>query len=342
MPFLRAIFWSRWSLAWAVPLIIVLLIPLAWITVQPSINKVVTSRVQNALRIPGLTLKGVEVNWRSVLLQGLVLSEGETRVMSFGDADVEFQLRKLLSGELVVSHMTVDAPYLSVGLQGPGGKTKLGGITEQLRTWLHDTPVRFESSRIVISDGSVDMVDEAAGPKPVHMAFREISLEASNFNYPDAGTALFKLDGRIQQKIEDGLIALDGDFDSASGNFDVKLNTSQVDLGALAPYYEERTAVKVTGGSVGAQLNLKYGGDTISVSGTVTLKDIVSKENTGNFFGVTMPALLEGLAVRPDGISVPIRFSIPSNGDRQVFLKSLLDNFEQGLAKQIASGLKSS
>ena len=98
----------------------------------------------------------------------------------------------------------------------------------------------------------------------------------------------------------------------------------------------------MTGGSVGAQLNLKYGGDTISVSGTVTLKDIVSKENTGNFFGVTMPALLEGLAVRPDGISVPIRFSIPSNGDRQVFLKSLLDNFEQGLAKQIASGLTSS
>ena len=119
LPFLRAIFWSRWSLTWAVPLIIVLLIPVAWITVQPSINKAVTSHVQKALKIPGLTLKGVEVNWRSILLQGLVLSEGDTRVMSFGDADVEFQIRKLLNGELVVSQMTVDAPYLSVGLQGP-------------------------------------------------------------------------------------------------------------------------------------------------------------------------------------------------------------------------------
>ena len=329
-------FWNRWTFAWAVPLLLILLIPVGWLTLQPEIQKVVTKQAQRVFNNPDLTLEGINVGWRSVFLNGLVLSSGDKRTFSFGDASVVFSLKSLTSGEFVVDKMTLETPYLLLSRSDPNDSYSLGGISEENLAQLFELPFRFDSSKIFVSEGSF-LFEDTYNDQNVMMKLKDISITAKNFSYPAPSVSTFHVEGHFDQPLEEGFLVADGQFDTATGNLEVAVAFKQVDLTVLKPYFAARSSAQVTRGTVDAEFSIKWIDNAFDLAGNILLRDIEFSGESGDFLGVSTNLIYDALVVWPDGLRIPCSVESSPQGVDESFVATLLDNIEKGLAQKLKS-----
>ncbi len=329
--------WNRWTPVWATPLLLILLIPVFWMAAKPAIEQVVVKRAQSVLGVRGVTIQGLDIGWRSVLIKGLTLAENDQKVVSVGNVTFEFDLDNLLDGEVVISRLTMDSPQFSLAGDKSGEGFTFRGLEKLDFSALGGAPVRFESSTIIMTNGSLTFSDNSMGPEPVIIELSGVDLTASNFNYPAAGTPTFQMQGKVTQPYEPGSFRITGSTDTGSGNVTLDARFDNIDLTLAAPYLKDRITVGLKGGQFDAELKVSKQNNGVETSGAFWLKDLVTTDTAGEFLGAPIPRLMDLMAVNAGGVKIPFEIDIKSGQNRGLLLEDILDALEIGLRQAVKS-----
>ncbi len=339
-PFVHGLFGTRWALAWAIPLLFLILVPVSWHVAEPIIREKAVTQVRRTLQMPGFEIGSIGVGWRSVSVSGVEAVRAETRLFSVGDASVEFSLSDLAKGQLVVDRVKVQSPYLLVKTS-ESGKMVLGGFAEKDLDFLRGSGMQVRSAAILAENASIDLVDSGTRPKPVRIGLRRVTAAVRNVSIAeDASPSVpssFEATGTILQAATDGKLSANGAIDNASGGYSMDLRAGDVDIVPLLPYYADRVTGNLTGGMVDLRVSLEVTRESVKASGVITLRDLVMKPNDGSFFGVAFNAISNAMAAAGDNLDIPFTFSVSAEALRPEIIETMLSSIEQALPQALAA-----
>ncbi|HEX6137748.1 MAG TPA: DUF748 domain-containing protein [Casimicrobiaceae bacterium] len=177
---------------------------------------------------------------------------------------------------------------------------------------------RFELERIAGS------FEDRTTATPVKLRIADARMAAENYSSVRGSRSAVELAARIGSR---GRLRLDGAFAADPFAADWRIDTSGVDLVPLRPYFEARTNVVVTSGSLGAKGRLTFaaartGTPSVSYKGDVTIGDFASLDRPASEELMRWKTLtLTGV----DTTSEPLNVAIGSIGMDGFYARVILD-----------------
>lgn len=140
-----------------------------------------------------------------------------------------------------------------------------------------DAPWSITLRKVAVDGVAADIEDRGTGPL-VKLRVPDVRLTAENVTNADTGKAVLDVAMRIGAR---GRARLHGTLANAPLVADLRVDANGIDLVPLRPYFESRTSVVVTGGSVVAKGRLVYaagraGAPRVSFKGDAAIADFAS------------------------------------------------------------------
>jgi hypothetical protein len=320
----------RWSLAWAIPLLIMLLSPIGYFVGKSLLKEVVENRVQQTLSHSGFSITGLEVGWGQILLNGIVLAQETTDLVSVKNVSVKFEPQTLVKGKLTLKQVILDSPHVHIGEEGLDLPSLLDKLFPEDQAWREEA-LSLSSAQVLVKNGSVDIIDEQVQAGPVVLRFDQLNLNVDGLSYPSAQTASVLINGRIVGVTQDGRIKGQGEFDPVDQKLTLRLQLQKVDMLTLLPYYSDHVSAHLESGTADIDLSIELARGELSISGKFILYGFKFADYEGVFFGV-FPEVLEEYT--NTGLEIPFNLSGQADMGREYFLGALLREFEKGLQEQ--------
>jgi hypothetical protein len=322
----------RWSLAWAIPLLFMLLLPIGYLTGKSLLKGAVETRMQRMLTHSGFSVAGLDVGWGQILLNGIVLAQEEADPVSIKSVSVKFEPQSLVAGKLALNQVVMDSPHVRVGEEGLDISSLLDKLFPEDLVRPQETDLFLSSAQILVKNGSVDIIDEQVPDGPVVLRFDQLNLNADGLSYPSAQTASVQINGRIEGIAEHGRIKGQGEINPVEGKLTLLFHLQGIDMVTMLPYYADQVSAHLESGTTDVELNLNLADKVLSISGKFILHSFKFTDYEGFFFGLP-PELMEEFT--DQGLEIPFEISGQVNAGQEYFHGALLREFEQGLLEQI-------
>jgi hypothetical protein len=322
----------RYSLAWAMALLVVILLPFAYFIGKAALKDAVELRVQRILDHSGISVTGLDVGWGRILLNGIVLAQEGANPISVKKISFGFKPGSVLEGRLALDQLMIDSPYVRVGKEGLDVSLLVKKLFPEDLVQMEKDGLALSSSQVFVTNGSVDIVDDQVRPEPVIMQIEQMDLKIKGLSYPSAQRASVQLNGRIERVAEHGEITGWGEMNLAEKRLTLTIRLNRINMTALLPYYADHVSATVQGGVLDVEMNISLAEKELHISGKFMLRGLNFADEQGVFFNIPI-SLFE--PYREQELDIPFYLSVPVNAGREYFYNSLLHEFETGLLEQV-------
>jgi hypothetical protein len=296
---------------------------------------------------PGSEVRELRVGWSAVEVVGLRL-KGPAGWPAADQLRAERvvvtpSVRSLFGGELRVTSIRVERPYLSAQRTQDGRLRVVPGLLER------STPKGQAGAsapmpsvyigRITLADGMVELFDATVARPPLRIRLEQLQATLKDILLPAlTGQTAFDLTGVVKGVKQDGRAAVSGWTEVATKDSSVKLELRGVDLVAFQPYLSRAADVRVQKGTMDLALASDVRKNQLKAPGTMTITDLElapSQGAMGTFMGMSRGAVLGAMQDKRNRISV--KFILEGDIANPAF--SLNEAFSMRMAASMADTL---
>ncbi len=231
----------------------------------------------------------------AVSVKGFAVFEQDdsTTFAAFREFYVNADPLKLLSGNIALSEVRLDSPF--VRIQKDGDAFNFSDILGRFASDSATAPAEKKDSagsnalpfgisvrQIAILSGNILYDDNGVNS---HIGIRDFSLRIPEVYFSNRKTSL----GINLEFADGGTLHMESDYAMESGDFSLDVALSKFSLSAVKPYLDDALNFKDLSGSVGVAVSLSGNVNDVLASaarGTVQLDSVVLTENSGKTMGV--------------------------------------------------------
>ncbi len=144
-------------------------------------------------------------------------------------------------------------------------------------------PFRFVAKRIIIKDGSIDFIDNTAGPEGIKIAVKDINFKLNNiYIFPRSTVTNIELRGKIpwRENRPPGSIEADGWLNFAKRDMQLTFKIKDIDGVYLYPYYSnwvDLEKARIDRATLNFSSNIQGFNNNVTADCHLELADIVRK-----------------------------------------------------------------
>jgi hypothetical protein len=310
-----------------------------------------TSLVQARLKShvgPDISVGKVNARWNRIELEQVRIARrgigSFANRFSCARIVIRPSLISLLSGQLDISEIQIEKPYLLLEINTDGTFAKILPSTNSAQGSLSSAVIPVRVAAVGINNGNIDLLDwhvaRMGGPgisnrrERYHLTrLQDVSFSAGAFEIPSTERPLpvrFEL-----TSAEGGHLLIGGDIAAKGRNTHLKIDLKELNIIPFRPYFLKPGDLDVSAGILSATCSLTINKNVLNAPGTLHLKNLTIDHTStkGALLGVPAGALVSFMSDNKDEIIVP--FSVNGNLDNPRF------SIHQSLVDQVATSLSS-
>ncbi len=299
---------------------------------------------------PGSELRELKVGWNSIELAGLNIKAPKdwpaAKTLEAERVTIVPSLRSLLVGEIRISSITVEKPYLSI-LRTPGKLAIVPSLIHpgEKKPREGETSGRSVTiSRIESKDGVMEVYDATVGRPPVR-----IRLEAIHAVVRDVVASVlqekseFEIDAVVKGARRDGRAKISGWMAETGKNSSSHFILDGVDLVGLQPYLVKKGDVRVEKGSIDLNLKSEVRNNQLDGKGKLIIRDLQLGQSSGfmsTFMGMPRNAVVNSLKDKQGVIDIDFALKGDITHPNFSLNEALSTRIAAGMAGQLGVSIK--
>ncbi len=180
----------------------------------------------------------------------------------------------LLKKQYILSHISLENPYFLLKKDSKGKLVnpfpKKSSMTEGEKPM---PPVFFK--KIEVRNGSLDYLDGSVASRPVLTKLRNMELEFKELAFPTGDEfSSYALSADIAGKQNTGTLRSNGKIKLINKDMDGKVEIKKLDITEFKPYFQKKSDVNVTRGTLDINMVVKIRSNKINAPGKAVLKEL--------------------------------------------------------------------
>ncbi len=305
--------------------------------------RLLKGKVEAALG-PGSEVAQLKVGWNSVELVGLDIQGPKgwptARTLRAERVTIVPSLRSLLTGEIHVSSITVEKPYLSA-LRTPGKLVMVPSLLEAGGHKENDKKIEEAPSRsvvisqIALQDGVIEIFDATVSRPPLKIRLEQIEAVVRNVVAPSLKEKTdFELAAIVRGARRDGRMKISGWVGAAARDSSSHVVLDRVDLVSLQPYLAKKGEARLDKGTLDLNVKSEVRSNKLDGKGKIIIRELEFAPSRGyldTFMGLPRNAVI-GFLKGHDG-AIDVDFTLKGDTSHPDF------SLNETLATRIAAGM---
>ena len=293
----------------------------------------------------GSQVAELKVGWNSVELAGLDIQGPKgwpaARTLHADRVTIVPSLRSLLTGEIHISSITVEKPYLSA-LRTPGKLVMVpsllaagGGKAQDKKSDTESSGRAVLISEIALRDGVIEIFDATVSRPPLKIRLEQIEAVVRDIAAPSLKERTrFELSAVVKGARRDGRMKISGWVGEIGKDSSSHIVLDRVDLVSLQPYLAKKGEARLDKGTLDLNVKSEVRSNKLDGKGKIIIRELEFAPSRGyldTFMGLPRNAVI-GFLKDHDG-AIDVDFTLKGDTSHPDF------SLNETLATRIAAGM---
>jgi uncharacterized protein involved in outer membrane biogenesis len=290
------------------------------------------------------SVRKIELHWGRVEALDIYFKNPAGReVLKTDRLVLEADFMGLLRKEYIISSLSLNNPYifLEKDMKGnliyPLPQTK----TKKEETKKPRPPIIIK--KVNITKGSFDYLDRRVSP-PVLTRLRDIELELKDIQFPLRDNfSIYTLSANIPGKQSTGILKSKGKIKLKTKDTDCRVELRRLDITGFKPYFQKKSDVNVTKGTLDMDMDVKVKSKKINAPGRAVLKDLEFQRGSGlgnKFLNLPLSAVVSFLKNHNNEIVVNFVVEGDLNNPKFNIRESFMEKVSIAIAEKLGLSIK--
>jgi uncharacterized protein involved in outer membrane biogenesis len=322
----------------------VLVVGIAIAILIHNVNKIIKHELESALG-EGFSVRKIDLRWGRVEAfdisfknpVGKEVFKTESLILN---ADFTSILRK----KYIISNLNLKNPYIILETDNKGNLIAPFPQKEPTKEMAEKPLPPIVTKKIEIKNGALDYLDRKVSKTPVLTKLRDIELEFKDIAIPLGDNfSTYTLSANVPGNQSIGILKSKGKIKPKTRDMDCKVEIRKLDITAFKPYYQKKSDVNVTKGTLDLDMDTKVKSRKINAPGRAVLKDLDFEKRPGlggTFLNIPLSAVI--LFLKKNNNEIVVNFVMEGDLDNPKFTlrEGFMDKIAIAMAEQLGLSVK--
>ena len=323
---------------------VVLLLVIAFAFLIKHANKIIKYELESQLG-KGFSIKQISLHWGKVEAFDVNFKNPAGKeVFKTDHLILEAGFMGILRKEYIISNVSLKNLYILLETDNKGNL--LAPFTQKEPTKeIAEKPLPpIVINKIEIKNGALDYLDRKVSKTPVLTKLRDIELEFKDIAFPLGDNfSTYTLSANVPGNQSIGILKSKGKIKPKTSDMDCKVEIRKLDITAFKPYYQKKSDVNVTKGTLDLDMDTKVTSRKMNAPGKAVLKDLDFEKRPGvggTFLNIPLSAVI--LFLKNNNNEIVVNFVMEGDLDNPKFTlrEGFMDKVSIAMAEKLGLSVK--